>query len=97
MNVPRLSTNATYVNHGGIGFATDSSGVIRFAEVDAQRPLRLIAPFDGGQVIGECAAPVNGWTAAALAEALNARRSEILSFAPVDAYLGDSWIGSTEV
>lgn len=88
--------SGAYVNHGGIGFLGDSSGQVEIDQSAAQLPLRLVAGFDD-KVIGECSAPANGWTQAALSEALNALRNEILSFAPVDAFLGDTWIGSTEL
>ena len=85
-----------YVNHGGIGFLVGASGSIDIPVGVRTFPLHLVAPF-ASRNLREVAAPVGGWSHSSLVAALEADRALVLSFAPVDAFLGTAWIGSTEV
>lgn len=56
-------------------------------------PLRVLCL--SGNALTSVAAPKGGWTHEALSE--QARRLERLTHDGADAYLGDAWVGSTEV
>ena len=56
-------------------------------------PLRVTA--EDGQLVHAAPAPPGGWTHDTLAAAT--RSPGIADAAPADAYLGGTWIGSTEV
>lgn len=88
--------SVVYVNHGGIGFNADCDGHVRISDTSCHQPLRLFMAFDG-KTIAEVSPPVDCWNQMSLAAALRERQAYILSLAPVDAYLGQEWIGSTEV
>lgn len=90
------STNATFVNHGGIGFCADATLALPITEEARHQALRLVAVFDE-QTLREIQPPASGWDDATLIQALEPQRPYVQSFAPVDAYLGQTWIGSTEV
>lgn len=89
------STRATYINHGGIGFVVDASGVLPIPDQCRTQTLRLVAEFDR-RTIREVQPPASGWTDESLVAALEPHRTYVDSFAPVDAYLGEICIGSTE-
>lgn len=84
-----------YVNLGGVGFLSFGGGEVVPQHLRTA-PLRLVATF-GGQVIASEAAPAQGWDRRALEQALEKHRPVVLSFAPVDAIVGEEWIGGTEV
>lgn len=86
---------AVYVNHGGIGFLASRDGELPISEAASTQALRLVAVFDK-KTVREVAAPQGGWDSEKLAAVLEPLSPYILSFAPVEAYLGDECIGSTE-
>lgn len=96
MVIDHSATAPMYVSHGGIGFQSDAEGTLPISCACRHQTLRLVALFER-RTLREIAAPAAGWTDASLASALNTERAVVLSFAPVDAFLGDDWIGSTEV
>ena len=55
-----------------------------------RKPVRVINERE--EVVFSCPAPVNGWTQSSL-ELVTVDLTEY----PLDAYLGEKWIGSTEV
>jgi hypothetical protein len=94
MSAKELQT-AVYVNHGGIGFLASRAGELPISEAGRTQALRLVAAFDK-KTLREVPAPQGGWDSERLAAVLEPLSPYILSFAPVDAYLGDECIGSTE-
>ena len=71
---------------------------VRPGERDIQTPVRhepLLVTADDGQVVHTAPAPPGGWAHETLAAAT--RSPTIAGAAPADAYLGATWVGSTEV
>lgn len=96
MHESRSNSAPVYVNHGGIGFQSDASGALPIRPAYRFLPLRLVAVFDN-KTLREISAPASGWDSEAVADELERERALVLSLAPVDAFLGTDWIGSTEV
>jgi len=84
----------TYVS--GIGLLCDQAGQIDLDDVPVHEPLLLVAPSDLSDIC-RVAAPLGGWTREALQRALATHESYIRDFAPVDALIGERWLGCTEV
>lgn len=64
----------------------------------ARETLKIVSIYDKNDVFFECAAPEEGWTHEALCD-LDAPQ-EVVHMAwarGADAYLGNEWVGSTEV
>ena len=71
---------------------------VRPGEPDILTPVRrerLLVTDEDGQVVHSGPAPPGGWTHDTLAAAT--KSPSIGDAAPADAYLGGTWIGSTEV
>lgn len=90
------SSAPVYVNHGGIGFLADRGGSLGIPTAQRHEKLRLVAAFEN-RTLREIPAPVDGWDDTSLARALRSASHLILSFAPVDAWLGEQIIGCTEL
>ena len=90
------SAGGHYQSIGGIGMVTTVPGEIALADSASLGALRLIADYAHREVY-RVDAPSTGWTSATLARELETGRCYAESFAPVDAFVGDQWIGSTEV
>lgn len=84
-----------YCNSGGIGFLTDGPELAAVATY-AKEPLRL-TQGDKRQNILEVPPPSDGWTTQALLTTVALHENLISRQSPVDAYLGGTWIGSTEL
>lgn len=94
-HVDRVEQSGVYVNLGGVGFVDFGSGELVPHQV-RREPLCLVAAF-GAKVIATETAPAQGWDKETLKGALEKHRAVVLSLAPVDALVGDQWIGGTEV
>ena len=85
-----------YLNIGGIGVVLETADLLPVSDLPLSGALRLVAPYNGAEV-RRVEAPKGGWTAEALMRELNAARYYAESFAPVDAFVGERWLGSTEI
>ena len=64
----------------------------------SRETLKIVSIYDQNDVFFECAAPVEGWTHAALCNVDAPQEVVDLAWARgADAYLGNEWVGSTEV
>ena len=71
---------------------------VRPGEPDILTPVRherLLVTDEDGQIVHAALAPAEGWTHETLAAAT--KSPTIADAAAADAYLGGTWIGSTEV
>lgn len=85
-----------YCSSGGIGFLTVGADL---AEVDTfgMEPLRLMSGGTRKETLLDVPAPNGGWTTQSLLTTVAQHEQLIDQKAPVDAYLGTTWIGSTEL
>jgi len=85
-----------YLNVGGIGMLFGPAVQVALDEFPHLEALRLVAAY-GDAEVRRVEAPAGGWTADTLTRELDAGRHYADSFAPVNAFVGQHWLGSTEV
>lgn len=84
-----------YVNFGGIGFTLDAAGTIPLNGADPHSKFRLIDL--GGLEYFTTPAPATGWSQVSVVGQLGSCEDIIRRNGASDFYLGDVWVGSTEV
>jgi len=84
-----------YCNSGGIGFLVDGSDLAAVATFPKE-PLRLMRGPNRERLL-EVPPPADGWTTHALLTTVALHENLISQQSPVDAYLGSTWVGSTEL
>ena len=85
---------ASYINHGGIGLTTDADGALNGLAGNEMRSLSL--RDDTGAVIAH-QTPSTPWTFESVTKALDDAFELVHDHLPVDVYLGDVFLGSTEL
>jgi len=84
-----------YINHGGIGLTLNAQGELDGLRDNEMRCLNLREGSTGKVIAHQM--PSTPWTAVRIAKALQESTELFEKCATVDAYLGDEYLGSTEL
>ena len=84
-----------YVNYGGIGFSQNLLGKIDGVAGRESEQLRIVESPTGREIFA--GHKIGGWTEDALKEQLALLEPQIKESGWADAYLGQEWLGSTEM
>lgn len=84
-----------YINFGGIGFTLDDSGNIPLIDENRRSAFRLV-DLPGKEYVS-VPAPKTGWSQVLIVAKLFDCEAAIKEYSASDLFLGDVWIGSTEV